>query len=160
MHATIGLGGNVGDVSSAIAAAITAIDSLPGVHVVARSSLWRSAPVDADGDDYLNAVVEVTTTLEPLALLRQLHRIEADAGRHRPYRHAPRTLDLDLLMLGQLCIDSPALQLPHPRMHQRAFVLLPLLELNPDAVHPRLGRLDAYPPALAGQGVSRITALD
>ncbi|MEO5732693.1 MAG: 2-amino-4-hydroxy-6-hydroxymethyldihydropteridine diphosphokinase [Rubrivivax sp.] len=156
----MGLGGNVGDVRAAITAAIGAIDAVPGVSVGACSSLWRSAPVDADGDDFLNAVVEVTTTLEPEALLQQLHRIEAEAGRQRPYRHAPRTLDLDLLMVGQRCIDTPSLQLPHPRLHERAFVLLPLLELDPAVVHPRLGPLTAFVSAVADQVVSKLMPLD
>ncbi len=155
-RATIGLGGNVGDVQAAIAAAIDAIAALPGVSMVARSSLWRSAPVDADGGDYLNAVIAVTTTLEPQLLLQHLHRIEAEAGRSRPYRHAPRTLDLDLLMVGQRCSCTPALQLPHPRLHARAFVLLPLLEIDPAAIHPRLGRLDAFVAGVADQRVSRV----
>lgn len=159
-RATIGIGGNVGDVRAAMAAAIAAIDALPEVTVLGCSSLWRSAPIDADGDDYLNAVIEVSSRLEPEALLQQLHRIEADEGRQRPYRHAPRTLDLDLLMVGQRSVDTSTLQLPHPRLHQRAFVLLPLLELNPSAVHPRLGPLSAFVPAVADQVLSRLTASD
>lgn len=122
--------------------------------------MWRSAPVDADGGDYLNAVIAVATTLEPQLLLQHLHRIEAEAGRNRPYLHAPRTLDLDLLMVGQRCIDTPELHLPHPRLHARAFVLLPLLELDPAAVHPRLGRLDAFVGGVADQRVTKVGALD
>ena len=101
---------------------------------MARSSLYRSAPVDAQGPDYVNAVTELRSALEPESLLAALHSIEARFARERPYPNAPRTLDLDLLLFGQRRIATPTLTLPHPRMHQRAFVLLPLAELAPELV--------------------------
>jgi len=94
--------------------------------------MYRSAPVDAEGPDYLNAVAELHTSLDALALLRRLQAIENAHGRLRPYRNAPRTLDLDLLWYGGQTIALPDLHVPHPRMHERAFVLLPLMELAPD----------------------------
>jgi 2-amino-4-hydroxy-6-hydroxymethyldihydropteridine diphosphokinase len=107
---------------------------LPGTRLLRVSSLYRSAPVDAGGPDYLNAVAELDTTLAPLELLHALQRIEQAAGRERPYRNAPRTLDLDLLLYGTLRLDSAELTVPHPRMGERAFVLLPLAELAPPLV--------------------------
>jgi len=102
--------------------------------LVAQSSFYASAPIDAQGPDFINAVVEVQTALEPMALLQTLQAIEQRYGRQRSYQNAPRTLDLDLLMYGQRQLALPDLVLPHPRMHLRAFVLYPLAELWPDAV--------------------------
>jgi 2-amino-4-hydroxy-6-hydroxymethyldihydropteridine diphosphokinase len=96
--------------------------------------LYRSAPVDATGPDYLNAVAELHTTLDAMAVLDLLQSLENQAGRERPYRNAPRTLDLDLLLYGDARIDAPTLNVPHPRMWGRAFVLLPLAELAPEWV--------------------------
>ena len=132
--AYVGLGANLGDAAHAVTAAIEAIGRLPDTVVTVRSSLYRSAPVDASGSDYINAVVEVRTSLAAPRLLSELQAIELAAGRERPYRNAPRTLDLDLLLYGAGLIDSPLLTLPHPRMAQRAFVLLPLAEIAPQRV--------------------------
>ncbi|WP_409513961.1 2-amino-4-hydroxy-6-hydroxymethyldihydropteridine diphosphokinase [Variovorax sp. MHTC-1] len=110
--------------------------ALPGTRVGARSSLYRSAPVDAQGPDFINAVVELETELGPTALLAELQRLESGAGRQRPYRNAPRTLDLDLLRHGDVVIDTAVLTLPHPRLAERAFVLLPLAEIAPELVTP------------------------
>jgi 2-amino-4-hydroxy-6-hydroxymethyldihydropteridine diphosphokinase len=107
------------------------VAALDGVEWVAASSLYGSAPLDADGPDYVNAVVQVRTTLSPEDLLSRLQGIELRAGRQRPYRNAPRTLDLDILLYGDTVLDSADLQIPHPRMWQRAFVVLPLAELAP-----------------------------
>jgi len=134
--AWIGLGANLGDARQAVVDAIEAVSDLPGTTLAHRSSLYRSAPVDAGGPDYINAVIEVCTTLTALDLLLQLQRIEQGAGRTRPYRNAPRTLDLDLLLYGFGSIASERLTVPHPRMHERAFVLLPLAEIAPQAVPP------------------------
>jgi 2-amino-4-hydroxy-6-hydroxymethyldihydropteridine diphosphokinase len=128
----VGLGANLGDAAATVRAAFDALDTLPGTRCVARSSLYRSAPVDAAGPDFVNAVAELRTELEPEALLAALHRIEARFGRERPYRHAPRTLDLDLLLFGKRCIDTPELTLPHPRWTERAFVVTPLAEIAPE----------------------------
>ncbi len=105
---------------------------LPGTRAGAASSIWRSAPVEASGPDFLNAVVALDTVLAPLDLLDALQAIEQIHGRERPYRNAPRTLDLDLLLYGDLALATPRLTLPHPRLGERAFVLRPLLEIAPE----------------------------
>jgi len=132
--AFIALGANLGDPQRALQDAIAAIGGLPLTTLRRASRFYRSAPVDAVGPDYLNAVVEVETLLTAPDLLRQLLALEAQAGRERPHRNAPRTLDLDLLLFGVGRIESPALTVPHPRMRERAFVLLPLAEIAPDRV--------------------------
>jgi len=132
--AYVAIGANLGDARCAVADAMDALDALPHCRVDARSSLYRSAPVDAGGPDFINAVVRLHTSLEPLDLLDQLQAIEQRAGRERPYRNAPRTLDLDLLEVQGVRLDTPRLTLPHPRMHERAFVLLPLAEIAPGRV--------------------------
>lgn len=132
--AAVGLGANLGDAAGQVRAALAWLAGLPGTRLLATSRLWRSAPVQADGPDYCNAVALVGTTLSAPALLVQLQALEARAGRQRPYRNAPRTLDLDLLLYGQGRIDSPWLQVPHPRLWQRAFVLVPLAEVAPALV--------------------------
>lgn len=133
--AFIGLGANLGDRGAALRQAAVALGQLPGTQLLAVSSLYRSAPVDATGPDYLNAVAAIATTLAPLALLAQLQALEHAAGRLRPYRNAPRTLDLDVLLYGAVQQDDPTLTLPHPRMTERAFVLRPLHELAPARVN-------------------------
>ncbi len=150
----IGLGANQGDAPATLAAALRALDALPQSRVLARSALYRTAPVDAAGPDYINAVAELETALEPLALLDALQAIEQAHGRERPYRHAPRTLDLDLLLFGQQVLKLPRLTLPHPRMHERSFVLQPLLELAPGLRHPLRGALAGMRPL--GQRVERL----
>lgn len=150
MSAWIGLGANLGDARAALRAAVRALAALPGTRVLRVSSLYRSAPVDAGGPDYLNAVAELDTPLAPLALLHTLQSIEQAAGRERPYRNAPRTLDLDLLLHGDERLDSPELTVPHPRMGERAFVLLPMAELAPGLV--RAEQL----AAVAGQRIERV----
>ena len=132
--ATVGLGANLGDPQAALAGAIASIAALEGVKLVAQSSFYRSAPIDSSGPDYVNAVVQLQTNLIAPELLAQLQTIEQGAGRERPYRNAPRTLDLDLLLFGDAHIQSPSLTVPHPRMWQRAFVLLPLAEIAPALV--------------------------
>lgn len=132
--AYIGLGANLGDARDAVCGAIHAIAQLDGVLHLRRSSLYGSAPVQADGADYVNAVVEVQTVLPPLQLLQALQALEQGAGRQRSYRNAPRTLDLDVLLYGDAQIQTPALEVPHPRMWERAFVLRPLAELAPTIV--------------------------
>ncbi|MFC5498874.1 2-amino-4-hydroxy-6-hydroxymethyldihydropteridine diphosphokinase [Caenimonas terrae] len=134
VSAWIGLGANLGDARQAVLDAMDAIGAVPGTAVTQRSSLYRSAPLEAGGPDYINAVVEVRTALTAPELLAQLQRIEQGAGRTRPYRNAPRTLDLDLLLFGAGSIASARLTVPHPRLQERAFVLLPLAEIAPQAV--------------------------
>ncbi|MBU4611033.1 2-amino-4-hydroxy-6-hydroxymethyldihydropteridine diphosphokinase [Achromobacter sp. GG226] len=127
----IGIGGNLGDALATVRAAIAELRSAPGLSAVTSAALYRSAPVEASGPDFINTVVRASTTLAPLALLDLLQAIEARHGRERPYRNAPRTLDLDLLLYGDIKLDTPRLTLPHPRMTERAFVLAPLAELAP-----------------------------
>jgi 2-amino-4-hydroxy-6-hydroxymethyldihydropteridine diphosphokinase len=134
--AYIGLGANLGNPVQAVRDAIAQLGQLPGTSLLRSSSLYASAPVDASGDDYINAVALIDTALSPLDLLKELQQIEQVFGRERPFRNAPRTLDLDLLLYGEQCIDEPGLHVPHPRMRGRAFVLLPLLELDPALVIP------------------------
>lgn len=152
----IGLGANLGDTAAALDQAERALALLSGTCVVAVSPRYRSAPVQASGPDYLNAVVELTTDLEPAPLLAALHRIEAAHGRQRPYLNAPRTLDLDLLLYGQRVLNTPTLVLPHPRLHERAFVLMPLLDIAPDIEHPAWGRLQALRERVAEQALQRV----
>jgi 2-amino-4-hydroxy-6-hydroxymethyldihydropteridine diphosphokinase len=112
--------------------------------------------LQAQGPDYINAVAELRSDLPPQALLRHLLALEAVHGRQRPFHHAPRTLDLDLLRTHQQQVATPELTLPHPRLHQRAFVLLPLLELAPDLVHPSMGALQSHLAAVADQLIQRV----
>jgi 2-amino-4-hydroxy-6-hydroxymethyldihydropteridine diphosphokinase len=132
--AFVALGANLGDAVGAIQEATQALAHMPGIGQVRASRLYRSAPVDASGPDFINAVAELQTTLTAPDLLDALQGIETAAGRLRPYRHAPRTLDLDLLLYGSASVSSPRLTVPHPRMMQRAFVLRPLAELAPERV--------------------------
>ena len=140
--AFIALGSNLGDAAAAFTQALTLIHRLPLTQVRGVSSFYLSAPLDTDagreapapGADYLNAVAEVQTGLSALELLSHLQRLESDAGRERTYRNAPRQLDLDLLLFGDERIECERLTVPHPRMFQRAFVLVPLAEIAPDKV--------------------------
>lgn len=134
VEAFIGLGANLGDARGAIERAISTLAALPGTRLDARSRLYRSAPVDAEGPDYLNAVVKVLTRWSAPCLMIELQKIEQLEGRTRPYANAPRTLDLDLLLYGHARIEGPRLTVPHPRWRQRAFVLRPLAEIAPERV--------------------------
>jgi 2-amino-4-hydroxy-6-hydroxymethyldihydropteridine diphosphokinase len=155
-RAYVALGANIGEPVQHLRAAVLDLDALPGTTVVARSSLYRSAPVGlVDQPDFINAVVAVDTALEPLDLLHALLAIEARHGRVRSVPNAPRTLDLDLLLHGTATMTSPALTLPHPRMHERAFVLLPLVEIAPEVVLPGLGPAAGFLPAVANQEIAR-----
>lgn len=150
VHAWVGLGANLGDARATVEAALAALDGLPGTRLAARSSLYRTAPWEASGPDFFNAVAEVETRLTAPDLLRALRDLEHAAGRERPYVNAPRTLDLDLLLYGSATVSSAFLTVPHPRMWQRAFVLLPLAETAP-ALVPAVA-LDA----VAGQAIERL----
>ena len=130
-RAYIGLGANLGDSAATLLTVWERLRATPGVLGGERSPLYRSAPVEATGPDFVNAVAVIDTTLAPLALLDVLQALEQLHGRQRPYPNAPRTLDLDLLLYGTLQLDTDRLVLPHPRMHQRAFVLRPLLDIAP-----------------------------
>ncbi len=156
MIAYIGIGANLGDARANVDDALARLAALPATALLARSSAWRTAPVDSGGDDYVNAVARIDTQLAAPDLLAALHGIELAHGRERPYRNAPRTLDLDILLYGAEQIDTPTLQVPHPRMHQRAFVLAPLLEIAPAIDIPGHGPAAPLLAAVAGQAVSRI----
>jgi 2-amino-4-hydroxy-6-hydroxymethyldihydropteridine diphosphokinase len=155
-EAFVGLGSNLGDRRAHLASAFAALSVLPGTQLLARSSIYESAPLDAGGGDYLNAVARLRTTLAPLDLLHALQAIEVRAGRQRPYPNAPRSLDLDLLLYGKVVLAGDALVLPHPRLQERAFVVMPLLEVAPDLRWRGGERLDALLPALAGQRLAKL----
>ena len=132
--ACIALGANLGDARYTVMQAIKYIDHISGCSVMATSRLYRTAPWQAQGPDFVNAVVRIETHLTAPELLQALQALELAAGRERPYVNAPRTLDLDILLYGAGRIDSPKLTIPHPRMMQRAFVLYPLADVWPDFV--------------------------
>nr|WP_315488883.1 2-amino-4-hydroxy-6-hydroxymethyldihydropteridine diphosphokinase [uncultured Rhodoferax sp.] len=148
--AYLGLGANLGDPRASLALAVEQLASTPGVTVAAQSAYYRTAPIDSGGPDYTNAVVAVITTLTAPDLLNCLQAIEAGAGRERPYRNAPRTLDLDILLYGSAQVSSARLCIPHPRMWQRAFVLMPLSEIAPQQVTAAQLR------TVAGQSIFRL----
>lgn len=156
-RAYIGLGANLGDARATLQAACDALAQLPGTTLAARSSWYRSAPIDAQGPAFVNGVAALDTTLAPLELLDALQAIEQRHGRERPYRNAPRTLDLDLLLYADLLLHTERLTLPHPRLYERAFVLLPLAELAPALVIPGHGPVHELLAAVAGQDVERLT---
>ncbi len=153
--AFVSLGANLGNAAQALRDALTALGATPGVRLLHASSLYRTAPVQSTGPDYVNAVAEVVTTLTAPALLDALQAIEQRAGRERPYRNAPRTLDLDILLFGDARIDSMRLTVPHPRMRQRAFVLVPLAEIAPTLVSAAQLSAVADQAIEAAQGASR-----
>lgn len=132
--AYIALGANLGDPLAALRRAMDDIAAIKGVKLLKRSSLYRTAPLASSGPDYVNAVIEIQTVLSAPTLLAELQQIEQLAGRERPSRNAPRTLDLDVLTYGDASMDSEALVIPHPRMTERAFVLVPLAEIAPHRV--------------------------
>lgn len=132
--AYVGLGANLGDARATLLWASRTLAEMPGVFGVLRSRLYRTVPWEAAGPDYHNAVLSLRTTMGPHAFLAQLQAMELEAGRQRPYRNAPRTLDLDLLLYGEQVIQSTELTVPHPRMWQRAFVVHPLHDLAPQRV--------------------------
>jgi 2-amino-4-hydroxy-6-hydroxymethyldihydropteridine diphosphokinase len=153
MIAYIGIGANLGDASANVDDALARLAALG--TMVAASGKYRTAPIDSSGDDYINAVACIDTALDAQMLLAALHAIELAHGRERPYRNAPRTLDLDILLYGDQQIDLPALHVPHPRMLERAFVLVPLLEIAPHIIIPERGPASQFLTAVAGQGISK-----
>ena len=155
MIAWVGIGANLGDARANVLDAIERLSRLPGAQLLQTSSLYRTAPIDSSGDDYVNAVAALDTGLDAHALLQALFAIEQAHGRERPYRNAPRTLDLDLLLYGDEIIDdAPGLIVPHPRMHERAFVLAPLAEVAPGLVIPGRGAVTALLAHVGGQGIA------
>jgi 2-amino-4-hydroxy-6-hydroxymethyldihydropteridine diphosphokinase len=155
--AYIGIGSNLDDPRRQVLEAFDELDQLPHSRVVKRSSLYRSAPVGYTAQpDFINAVAQVETALPAERLLAELQQIEARHGRARSFANAPRTLDLDLLMVGSAQLSSTGLTLPHPRMHERAFVLKPLLEISPDAEIPGRGPAQPFLHACSAQDAQRI----
>ncbi len=155
--AYIGIGANLGDARANVEDALARLQRQPGCTLLQASGLYRTAPIDSSGDDYINAVARIATTLDAEALLQALHGIEQAHGRERPYRNAPRTLDLDLLLYGDAVIHSATLTVPHPRITERAFVLVPLLEIAP-AIHiPGRGPASHYAAGVADQGISPLS---
>ena len=153
--AYIALGANLGDATAAVQQAIVAISGLPFSVIKKTSSLYQTEPLEtlpghAPGSDYINAVAEIETSLPAPTLLQHLHQLELATGRERPYTNAPRTLDLDLLLYGDGRIDSAHLTVPHPRMWQRAFVLMPLAEIAPHLVSA--GQIDM----VKNQGITKV----
>lgn len=132
--AYVALGANLGDARATLLDTLQALEHLPHTCVLRTSSLYRTAPWQANGPDYINAVVALATGLLPPDLLHALQNLENQAGRLRSYQNAPRTLDLDILLYGDVQLDTPELSIPHPRMRQRAFVLVPLAEIAPQYV--------------------------
>jgi 2-amino-4-hydroxy-6-hydroxymethyldihydropteridine diphosphokinase len=156
MRAYIALGSNLEDPATQVAGAFAALAVLPQSQLVAQSSFYRTAPVGyTDQPDFVNAVGALDTTLAPRALLEALLAIEQARGRARTFVNAPRTLDLDVLLYGDQLIDEPGLTVPHPRMHERAFVLVPLAEIAPDCVIPGRGAVIALLRQLDSSGVRR-----
>jgi 2-amino-4-hydroxy-6-hydroxymethyldihydropteridine diphosphokinase len=157
--AYVGLGANLGSAGSTpaqtLVAATEALASLPQTRVDAVSRRYVSDPVDAAGPPFFNQVVRLRTHLSAPDLLDHLQAIERDFGRTRPYRNAPRTLDLDLLLLDDRIIDTPRLVVPHPRLHQRLFVLMPLAELDPALVIPGLGTVTGHLDAVQATQTQR-----
>ena len=154
--AFIGLGSNLGDRVAELDRAFDEIARLPATTLVARSAYYESAPLDATGDDYVNAVAQVRTTLAPLDLLHALQAIEQAHGRDRPFPRAPRTLDLDLLLHGTRMLRTPELELPHPRLAERAFVLAPLAEIAPGLDVPGRGRVEVLLTDVATQPLAKL----
>lgn len=152
--AYVALGANLGDSRAAVLQACEALACLPFTQVTACSALYRTAPHQAQGPDFINAVARIDTRLSAPDLLDALHAIENQAGRLRPYVNAPRSLDLDLLFYGDARMQSPRLTLPHPRWRERAFVLYPLVDVWPQRVSPEdLTRV-------AGQAIQRLPQMD
>jgi len=155
--AWIALGSNLQDPLAQVETALSELQGLPRTRLLSHSSLYRSVPLGpADQADYINAVAHLETSLDPLALLDQLQRLERAHGRERGERWGPRTLDLDLLLFADRIIESERLRVPHPQMHRRAFVLLPLAEISPDIAIPGKGGLDKLLSALDRSGVQRL----
>ena len=155
--AYVGLGSNLQDPRRQIQSALAELDGMPHTRVVRQSSLYRTAPIGhADQPDFVNAVAQIETGLSAERLLAELQEIEKRHGRERSFPNAPRTLDLDILLYGDLEMNGPALTLPHPRMHERAFVLQPLYEVAPHASIPGIGAVKACLEKTAGQKTEKI----
>lgn len=157
VRAFVAFGANLGDPAAAFSSALDHIGALPDTRVVRSSALYRTTPIGVtDQPDYTNAVIEIETRLGARPLLTALLDIELRGGRTRVTHYAPRVVDLDLLLYGDSIVSEPGLEVPHPRMHRRAFVLVPLAEIAPDASIPGRGRVTALLPRVADQAVYRL----
>lgn len=154
--AFIGLGGNIGDTKQLIKDAIVCLAQHPELRVQTRSCMYKSAPVEATGNDFINAVISIKTDISPKELLAICLQVETQFGRERLFLNAPRTLDLDLLIYDQVEMTDEYLTVPHPRLTQRAFVLLPLLEISPDLDLPNLGKLSQYLQQVQHQRIEKV----
>ena len=155
--AYVGIGSNLKDPRAQVLQAFDELDGLPHTRVVKKSSLYRSAPMGhAAQPDFVNAVAQLETGLPAERLLAELQAVEARHGRERSFPNAPRTLDLDVLLFGNAVLDTPSLKLPHPRMHERAFVLKPLVEVFAEAIIPGRGLAAALLASCKDQEVERI----
>ncbi len=157
--AWLGMGANLGDARQTLKDAVVCLAQQSAITIVAKSSLYRTAPIDAGGDDYFNCVVKLETCLTAHDLLALCQRIEHHFGRERPFRNAPRTLDIDVLMFGDTVIDEPGLIVPHPRMTGRAFVLAPLAEIDADLLIPGQGAVSTFLPGVADQRIEKLRPL-
>ena len=155
-RAFIGFGGNIGDTRQLITDAIVCLAQRSQLEILAKSCFYQSAPVEALGGDYINAVIEIETQLSPYGLLHVCQAIEQEFGRERPYANAPRTLDLDILFYEGVTQSETELMLPHPKIVERSFVLLPLLEIAPNFFLPDFGELRAYLPKVAHQRIEKL----
>ena len=157
MRAYVGLGSNLGDRAAYLLLGLSALSRLPKTHLLRLSPVYETEPVGPPQPPYLNMVAELETELSPTGLLAEMLRIEKALGRERRERWGPRTLDLDLLLYGDLVLEEAGLSVPHPRLHERAFVLVPLLDLLPEGRHPLLGQ--SFAELLASLDASSVRPL-
>ena len=157
-RAFIALGSNLQRPQQQVQQAFSELASLPKTSLIKHSSLYRTAPVGYDNQpDFINAAAEIETGLAPLELLHALLALERTHGRERPFPNAPRVLDLDLLLYDDMVMNTAELTLPHPRMHERGFVLLPLAEIAPDLIIPKYGNITQLAQTCIDQGVEKVS---
>ncbi|ALJ90130.1 2-amino-4-hydroxy-6-hydroxymethyldihydropteridine diphosphokinase [Thermus aquaticus] len=157
MKAYVGLGSNLGDRAAYLLLGLSALSRLPETRLLRLSPVYETDPVGPPQPPYLNMVAELETALSPKGLLAEMLRVEKALGRERRERWGPRTLDLDLLLYGDLVLEEAGLSVPHPRLHERAFVLVPLLDLLPEGRHPLLGQ--SFAELLASLDASSVRPL-
>jgi 2-amino-4-hydroxy-6-hydroxymethyldihydropteridine diphosphokinase len=157
VRAYVGLGSNLGDRAAYLLLGLSALSRLPKTHLLRLSPVYETDPVGPPQPPYLNMVAELETELSPKGLLAEMLRIEKALGRERRERWGPRTLDLDLLLYGDLVLEEAGLSVPHPRLHERAFVLVPLLDLLPEGRHPLWGQ--SFAELLASLDASSVRPL-
>jgi 2-amino-4-hydroxy-6-hydroxymethyldihydropteridine diphosphokinase len=157
VKAYVGLGSNLGDRAAYLLLGLSALSRLPKTHLLRLSPVYETDPVGPPQPPYLNMVAELETELSPKGLLAEMLRVEKALGRERRERWGPRTLDLDLLLYGDLVLEEEGLSVPHPRLHERAFVLVPLLDLLPEGRHPLLGQ--SFAELLASLDASSVRPL-